>query len=141
LGTQASVSQASHRPGVYASGVTFSNEDLAAIAAAEEIEIETRAASGAIHRTTIWVVVDGDVVFVRSVNGERGRWYLEAMSDPDVAIHVDGRRLPARAVAAPDPVSIEACSGALRTKYRTDPALRTMLRDHALPTTLRLEAA
>ena len=121
--------------------MTFSNEDLAALAAAEEIEIETRAASGAIHRTIIWVVVDGDVVFVRSVNGERGRWYLEAMSDPDVAIHVDGRRVPARAVAAPDPVSIEACSVALRTKYRTDPALRTMLRDHALPTTLRLEAA
>jgi hypothetical protein len=121
--------------------VTFSNEDLAALAAAEEIEIETRAASGSIHRTIIWVVVDAGTVFIRSVNGDRGRWYLETMSDPDVAIHVDGRRLPVRAVAAPDPVSIEACSGALRTKYRTDPALRTMLRDHALPTTLRLEAA
>jgi hypothetical protein len=121
--------------------VTFTDEDLAALAAEEEIEIETRAASGAIHRTTIWVVVDADTVYVRSVNGDRGRWYLEAVSDPEVAIHVDGRRLPARAVPAPDPMSIEACSAAFRNKYRTDPALRTMLTEHSLPTTLRLEAA
>lgn len=121
--------------------MTFTAEDLAALAAEEEIEIETRAASGAIHRTIIWVAVDGDTVFVRSVNGDRGRWYLEAVSDPDVAVHVDDRRLPARAVPAPDPMSIEACSAALRNKYRTDPALRSMLREHALPTTLRLEAA
>ncbi len=125
----------------YASSVAFSDEDLAALAAEEEIEIETRAASGVTHRTTIWVVVDAGTVYVRSVKGDRGRWYLEAVSDPEVVIHVDGRRLPARAVSAPDPLNVEACSAALRTKYRADPALRTMLRENTLPTTLRLEAA
>jgi hypothetical protein len=124
----------------YASSVTFTDEDLAALAAEEEIEIETRAASGSTHRTTIWVVVEAGTVYVRSVKGDRGRWYLEAVSDPEVAIHVDGRRLPARAVSASDPLNIEACSAGLRTKYRTDPALRTMLRENTLPTTLRLEA-
>ena len=120
--------------------MTFTDEDLAALDAAEEIEIETRAASGAVHRIIIWVVVDAGTVFVRSVKGDRGRWYLEAVSDPAVAIHLDGRRIPARAVAAPDPMSVDAASAAFRDKYRADPALKSMLREHVLPTTLRLEA-
>ena len=131
----------------YDRAVTFAQDDLAALAAEEEIRIETRAADGTAHRTIIWVVVEDGVVYVRSVNGERARWYREALADPAVTIHIGQKRassspsrsIGARAAPAADPESIEACSGALRNKYRTDPALRTMLREHTLPTTLRLE--
>jgi hypothetical protein len=129
--------------------VTFSQDDLAALAAEEEIKIETRSPSGEAHRTIVWVVVQDGVVYIRSVNGATARWYREALADPSVVIHVGGRRrsaaapraIPARVVPASDPASVEACSAALRAKYATDPSLGTMLREHTLPTTLRVEAA
>src|SRR2546421_522494 len=81
--------------------------DLALLGATEEIEIETRAAPDApVHRTIIWIMTDGNDAFVRSVRGGRGRWYREAIANPQVAVHAGGRRLAARVVAANDPTSI-----------------------------------
>ncbi len=123
----------------YAFDVRFDETDLAAMAAADEVEIETRAPGGPIHRTIIWIVVRDGTVHVRSVRGERGRWYREALANPEVAVHVDGRRVAARAVPAADPASSEAISAALRDKYARDPALRSMLREHTLAANFRLE--
>jgi hypothetical protein len=121
--------------------VTFEENDLARLAEVEEIEIETRAPEGAIHRTIIWpVVVDGSVL-IRSYRGPDARWYREALGDPDVALHVDGRRLAARVMPAPDDASVAACSAAFEAKYPTDPATRAMVRSEVLGTTLRVEAA
>ena len=122
--------------------MSFSGEDLAAIDVAEEVQIETQAPGGAAHRTIIWIMVDDGEVFVRSVNGEDGRWYKEAKANPAVAIHVDGRRLPATAIPADDPDSIDRVSDALRRKYPDQGAsLRSMLQPHNFATTLRLEPA
>jgi hypothetical protein len=121
--------------------VTFAESDLAALAAAEEIEVETHAGDGIVHRTIVWPVVDDGIVYLRSYKGPSGRWYREALADPAVALHVDGRRLPANAVPATDPKSIQACSAALRDKYRGDSSLPAMLVADVLPTTLRLVPA
>lgn len=126
--------------------MSFSTDDLALLERSEEVDIETRAPGGDAHTAIIWVVVDAGDVFVRSVRGERGRWYREAVANPvvanpAVALLVDGRRLTATAIAASDPDSVERASDALRRKYAADPALATMLREHTLPTTLRLEPA
>ena len=121
--------------------MTFATEDLAALAAAEEIEIETRAADGTVHRTIVWPVVRDGVAYLRSFKGPAGRWYREALADPAVALLVDGRRLGARAIPASDVASVEACSAALREKYPQSQSLAAMLADKVLPTTLRLEAA
>src|SRR3954451_11007176 len=86
----------------YADLMRFDADAIALLAATEEIEIETAAPRGASHRTIIWVVVDGDDAFVRSVNGPTARWYREAVVDRAVTIHADGRALPARTVAAAD---------------------------------------
>ena len=109
--------------------------------AAEEVDIETRSPSGDPRRTTIWIVERAGDVYVRSVRGARGRWYRDALADPAVAIHVDGRRVAARAVPAADPESVEACSDALRAKYPSGPSLRSMLVDDVLPTTLKMVPA
>lgn len=119
--------------------MSFPTEDLAAIDRAEEVRVETQAPGGPVHRTIIWVVVDDDEVFIRSVRGERGRWFREAQANPAIALHLDGRRLSATAIPADDPDSIERASQALRRKYARDPALRTMLVPDTLPTTLRVE--
>ena len=119
----------------------FPEPDLAALAAAEEIDIETRAADGTAHRTIVWVTVRDGAVYLRSYRGPTGRWYRETLADPTVALHVDGRRLAARAEPATDPASVEACSQGLRDKYKRSHSLAAMLADAVLPTTLRVVPA
>jgi len=117
----------------------FEAPDLALLDAAKEVEIETAAPNGAAHRTIIWIVVDGDAVFVRSVNGSGARWYREAVAGEDVTIHVDRRAIPARVEAAADDASVERVSGAIARKYAASRAsVRSMLAPHTLETTLRV---
>lgn len=120
----------------------FSTDDLRAIDNAKEIEVETSAGPGSdVHRTITWVVVDGDDVFVRSWRGVTARWFREALANPEIAIHVDGRRLPARAVPARDPDSITRTSEGLERKYDGDSSTPSMVRADILETTLRLDPA
>jgi hypothetical protein len=119
--------------------MSFATDDLGRIANAVEVEIETQAPDGPVHRTIIWIVVDGDDAFIRSYRGPTARWYREAQANPAVALHVTGRRLAATAIPATDPESIELASAALRRKYAADPGLRGMVAAENLPTTLRIE--
>jgi hypothetical protein len=111
------------------------------LAQAREIRIETRGpgANAPTHRTTIWVVVMGDDVFVRSVRGSAGRWHQAIKANPAAAVHVDGQRIPVRAVPVMGDATIARISDAYRQKYRNDSALPSMVRDEILPTTLRLD--
>ena len=118
--------------------MSFATEDLEPIAAAQEVEIETQAPDGPPHRATIWVVVDDGDTLIRSYRGPTARWYREAIANPAVALHVDGRRLPATAIPATDPDSIERTSAGFRAKYPSDPATSSMVEQHH-DTTLRLE--
>jgi len=118
----------------------FSPPDLEAIDRSKEVRIETSAGPGAeIHRTIIWIVVEGGEVFVRSWRGVTARWYREALADPDLAIHVGERRLPARANPERDQGAIARASSAFERKYAGDPATPSMVREEILITTLRLE--
>lgn len=127
----------------YADRMRFEPAELAWLDETEEVEIETAHAGGPSHRTIIWVVVDGEEAFIRSVNGSTARWYREAVANPSVTIHSRRRARPeqalsARVEAAPDTASVERTSEALRRKYASDPALASMLVPSILPTTLRL---
>jgi hypothetical protein len=130
----------------YAGSMRFEPGELAWLAETEEIEIETAGPGGTAHRTIIWVVVDGDDAFVRSVNGATARWYREATANPTVTIHSrkrvkPERALPARTVVAPDPDSIRRVNDALQRKYTGIVGLREMLVPDIFDTTLRLEPA
>jgi hypothetical protein len=119
--------------------VTFEESDLDLLATTEEIEVETRSQAGEVHRTIVWPLVHDGVVYLRSYRGPSGRWYREALADPDIGLVIDGRRVPARAVPATDEASVEACSAALREKYRRSYSLKAMLAPAVLPTTLRID--
>lgn len=130
----------------YAGPMRFEPGELAWLAETEEIEIETSAPGGESHRTIIWVVVDADDAFIRSVNGADARWYREAVANPTVTIHSRRRVQPARAVtarveAAADQTSIERTDEALQRKYAGDPSVPSMLAPDILDTTLRLVPA
>ncbi len=103
-----------------------------------EVDIETTRGDGRRHRTTIWVVVDGEDAFVRSYRGDAGAWYRDVIRHPEAVLHAGGRQLAVRAQRADDAQSIERCSRALERKYAGDPSMPPMLRDEVLPTTLRL---
>jgi len=124
----------------------FDRATLDQLAEGEEIDIETRAPDGAEpRRTTIWVAVDGEDVFVRSIHGTRGRWYRDLRANPEGAIHLlDGGQtppIPVRAVPAADPESVERATRAFERKYAGDAALRTVVAAETFPSTLRLEPA
>ena len=111
------------------------------LAQTKEIKIETRrpGAGAAAHRTTIWVVVVGEDVSIRSFHGNAGRWYQEIKANPAAAVYVAGQRIPVRAVPVTDDATIARVSDEYRSKYRNDPSMSAMVRDEVLPTTLRLE--
>ena len=124
----------------------FEPDELAWLDATEEVEIETATPGGDPNRTIIWVVVDGDDAFVRSVNGATARWYREATANPSVTIHSRKRARPevalrATAETATDAESVERTSAALQRKYSRDPALGLMLKPTIFDTTLRLVPA
>jgi hypothetical protein len=116
----------------------FAPGELSVLAETEEIEIETALPGGPAHRTIIWVVVDGDDAFVRSVNGATARWYREAVANSKVTIYASGVTLQARAIAAVDPSSIRRTSDALARKYAGRDGIEPMLMAEVLDTTLRL---
>lgn len=88
----------------------------------------------------IWVVVDGDDVFIRTYRGRTSRWYIELLAGPG-AVVVDGKRVRVRAVPASESESIRRASAGYRKKYAKSGSLDAMLRRSVLPTTLRLEPA
>jgi hypothetical protein len=110
------------------------------IASAEEVDIETtRGAGAAVHRTVIWAVIGDGEVYVRSLNGEAGRWFRELTATPDAVLHVEGEAVPVRAVRTADPASVEAATRGFREKYADSPYLDTMIRDEILSTTVLLK--
>ena len=119
--------------------MTFEESDLDLLATTKEIRVETRSKSGDVHKTIVWPLVRDGVVYLRSYRGPKGRWYREALADPEIALLFDRRRVAARAVRATDDASVEACSAALRDKYKRSYSLEAMLVPEVLPTTLRIE--
>lgn len=118
--------------------MALSDDQLSLLDETLEVRIETRTDDRA-YKTIIWIVIDDGEVYVRSVNGEKGHWYQRTLSNPFVAIHIDGERLEFRAVHVKDPDTIQAVSDALRGKYPPGGSLDRMTREEVLDTTLHLE--
>ncbi len=118
---------------------TFDSATLRRLIDGREVEIETALPDGTPRRTVIWVMVDGADVFVRSWRGDRGYWYQSA-TDPkaQVALIVDGIRVPVAVHDATDDRSVARASRQLELKYAGDASLPGMLRPSILATTLRL---
>jgi hypothetical protein len=118
----------------------FDHDLLDRLRTIEEVEIETSAPGGRqTHRAIIWVVVDEhDRVLIRSFRGPTGRWYREAIANPEVALHFDDVALAATALPARDPARIAACSHGFLAKYSGQRSTMAMLTPENLPTTLEL---
>lgn len=115
-------------------------ELLARLAATKVVQIETRIGPNSpVHRTKIWVVVDGRNVYVRSYRGKAGRWYREIRANPDATLWLGSERIPMRAIQVRSARSIARTSAGYRNKYGDSPPAKLMVRKEILRTTLRLE--
>jgi hypothetical protein len=88
---------------------------------------------------TIWVVVSGAEVFVRSVRGTKGRWYRDLANGGPATLEFNGEQLPVQATPAIDATSIGRVSQEFLSKYRTSPYAASIVRQEVLATTLRLD--
>lgn len=112
------------------------------LAESDEVEIETRRdAKSPAHRTIIWIVPTEDGVYIRSYKGKSGRWYQEAVANPQVVIHLGRQQARARAIPETTSKVVSAVSTAYREKYgeRYPTETEAMMKRSLLPTTLRLE--
>ena len=120
--------------------MSFASDVLDRLRGTREVRIETRRGPDApVHRTVIWIVVDdNDRVLVRSYLGERGRWYREALANPECTLWIGDDAVPVRAELAADPERVEATSAGLSEKYSRSSSLPFMVTPEVLPTTMEL---
>ena len=121
--------------------VGFAPDLLDRLRTTDEVRIETRVAPSApVHRTIIWVVVDNwDRVLIRTYRGPTSRWYREALGEPDCLLWIGRECIPVLVEPAPDADRLAAATVGYQAKYAGDPALRAMLAEAVLPTTLELK--
>jgi hypothetical protein len=116
----------------------FEAETLRLLDSTAEVEIETSRG-----RRTIWIVVDGDTAYIRSVRGAAGAWYRAVQRQPQAQLHVDSRTLAIRLIPVEDAAEVERVSLAIDRKYRSrwPGPTDSMLRPEVLGTTLRVDPA
>ena len=118
----------------------WSRIELDKIAKGEELQISSRRRDGTLQGpVTIWVVRDGDELYVRSVNGRTARWFRGTQVRREGHIRAGGVDRDVT-FADPDGDVGERLDRAYRTKYRRYAAniVNSVLTPQARAATLRL---
>src|SRR5579883_1135810 len=119
--------------------LTWSKDDLLRIAETDDLHISPFREDGKTYGTPTWiwsVVVDG-ALYVRSYNGQAGRWYQAAMKQKSGRITAAGMTKE---------VSFEPVSGSIndridevyRSKYASSPYLKPMISADARNATIKV---
>jgi len=119
--------------------VPWNKEDLARIAASDDLHVSPFREDGETYGTPTWiwsVVVDG-ALYVRAYNGMNSRWYKAAMKQKAGRITAAGlsKEVAFEAAAGLIDAKIDA---AYREKYADSPYLRPMIGDRARAATVRI---
>ena len=98
--------------------ITWTSDELDKIRTAEELEIASLGTDGTLTKpVTIWVVRDGDDLYVRSVNGRTSAWFRSTQVRRQGHIDAGGVEKDVTFVDA-DPEVNEKLDAAYRRKYR-----------------------
>lgn len=114
--------------------------DVATLAVLRDTkEIRIRTARHKNRGVIIWAVVVDDAVFVRSVRGPTGKWFVAAKAEGRATLEAGKGQFAVSVIPVTDHDTIEAVSQAFLTKYATSPYAQSIVRPETLPTTLRLD--
>jgi hypothetical protein len=119
----------------------WTGDELASIGTADELEVAALRPDGSLRNpVTIWVVRDGDDLYVRSARGSAGAWFRGALVRHEGHIQSGGVDRDVTFVAETDPAANDRIDAAYRTKYRQySPAyVDPMLTPEVRATTLKL---
>ena len=98
---------------------TWTSDELTKIAEADELQIAPLRRDGRPRNpVTIWVVRDGDDVYVRSYRGLEGSWFRGAQARHEGHIRADGVDKDVTFVEETDPAAGDRIDAAYRAKYR-----------------------
>ena len=70
---------------------TWTTDTARPVTAPREVQVSILRPDGTLHRTrTIWIVAEGDRVFIRSTNGRGAGWFRAAIATGRGRIHARG---------------------------------------------------
>jgi hypothetical protein len=118
----------------------WTSDDLTRIGSAEELQIASLRRDGTLRKpVTIWVVRDGDSLYVRSVKGATAAWVRGAQERHEGRIRAGGAEREVTFVDADHDIDDEV-DAAYRAKYRryTGSILNSVLTPQARSTTIKL---
>ena len=97
---------------------TWNRQDVDALTSPQEVQVVTRRDDGALRRPrTIWIVGDGDRVFIRSTNGRGADWFRRALAAGAGQIRSGGTAYDVRFTEVGDEVDLAAADAGYRAKY------------------------
>jgi len=119
--------------------VDFSADERKLLGETDEVHVGFRPG----QRIPIWIVVDGDAVYVRSVRGPDGKWYRALAAGRPFTLRAGDAEWSIAGQHVTDQAEIARVSDAFTHKYQQRWAGPTaaMLRSEVLPTTMRVAPA
>ena len=118
---------------------TWTSDQLNRIAGAEELEIASVRRDGTLRKpVTIWVIRDGDDLYVRSVNGRTSSWFRGVQVRHEAHVEAGGLDKDVRLVETDD--KNDEIDAAYRAKYRryAESIVGSIVSPQARAATLRL---
>ena len=118
----------------------WTSNELTRIGGAEELQIASRRSDGTLRKpVTIWVVREGDSLYVRSVKGPTGAWFRGTQERHEGRIRAGGVEKDVTLVNADHDID-DAVDAAYRAKYRryAGSILNSVLTPQARSTTIKL---
>ena len=118
----------------------WTRDELPKVARAEELEIASVRPDGTLRKlVTIWVVREGDSLYVRSVKGPTGAWFRGTQERHEGRIRAGGVEKDVTFVTADHDID-DAVDASYRAKYRryAGSILNSVLTPQARSTTIKL---
>jgi len=118
----------------------WTSDEFTRIGSAEELQMASRRRDGTLRKpVTIWVVRDGDSLYVRSVKGSSGAWFRGTKERHEGRIQAGGVEKEVTFVDADHDID-DQVDAAYRAKYRryAGSILNSVLTPQARSTTIKL---
>jgi hypothetical protein len=97
---------------------TWTTDTARPVTAPQEVQVSILRPDGTLHRTrTIWIVAEGDRVFIRSTNGRGAGRFRAAIATGRGRIHARGTAYDVLFTEVQDEADLGAADAGYRTKY------------------------